>query len=67
MARHFQTPVRKDELEAVISDKEWWEERIPKGWKLHGWTDREQASILSPDHRRLFQIEGELLAALTKP
>lgn len=58
------SPVSQDEFDQILSDKEWWEERIPHGWKLHGWTDREQASVLTPDNRRLVQIDGDFLAAI---
>lgn len=63
--RKFGTPpVSRTELDLVLSDKEWWEEKLPPGWKLHGWTDQEQASVLSPGGRRLVQLDGEFLAAM---
>ena len=60
------TPLADDpKAVEAVADRDWWQAMLPPGWKLHGWTDRYYATVYSPDRKRVFQVDGELLFAFT--
>ena len=52
-----------EEKKRVFADRDWWRERMPTGWRMHGFTDRAAATFISPTGR-LVDVDGELLAVL---
>lgn len=42
-------PDDMSEATKAITDRDWWNEAKLPGWKLHGWTDRHQASFFRED------------------
>jgi len=51
------------ELEQTLSDKKWWQDQEPPGWKLHGWTFRSHAMFVRSDGQYQ-NVSGEFMNAV---
>ena len=55
------------EAEKAIADRDWWNNAKLTGWKLHGWTDRHQATFFSEDGSSgEMHMTGELAAEIIR-
>ena len=55
------------EAEKAIADRDWWNAAALPGWKLHGWTDRHQATFFREDGSwGEMHMNGELAAEIIR-
>ena len=55
------------EAKQAIADRDWWNDAALPGWKLHGWTDRHQATFFREDGSwGEMHMNGELAAEIIR-
>ena len=55
------------EAKQAIADRDWWNDAALPGWKLHGWTDRHQATFFRADGSwGEMHMNGELAAEIIR-
>lgn len=55
------------EAKQAIADRDWWNAAALPGWKLHGWTDRHQATFFRADGSwGEMHMNGELAAEIIR-
>lgn len=51
------------EIEKIQSDRQWWEDRLPEGWHLIGFTDRWVATVRNSTWQSQ-ELRGDFLEAI---
>lgn len=54
----------KEELAKLDEEIMFWYNLMPKGFKLHGWTYKNSATLIAPDNRQTIQVTASILRAM---